>query len=58
MAGFATLGYGLPAAVMAKRSHPERIVAHVDYHLGVARREVGRLVRSLTLTPAETRETP
>ncbi|MBE7248066.1 MAG: GntR family transcriptional regulator, partial [Actinomycetospora chiangmaiensis] len=39
-----------PVLAAIEAGHPERIVAHVDYHLGVARREVGRLVRSLTLT--------
>lgn len=37
-----------PVLEAIEAGHPERIVAHVDYHLGVARREVGRLVRSLT----------
>jgi len=28
--------------------HPERITAHIDYHIGHAWREVGKLVRELT----------
>lgn len=37
-----------PILAAIEAGHPERIVAHIDHHLGDARREVGRLVRSLS----------
>jgi hypothetical protein len=38
-----------PAPVLAaiEQGHPERIVAHVDYHIGHAWREVSKLVREI-----------
>lgn len=40
-----------PVLAALEAGHAERIVAHVDHHLGVARREVGRLVRALSPGP-------
>ncbi|MEH3147820.1 MAG: GntR family transcriptional regulator [Methylobacterium frigidaeris] len=37
-----------PVLAAIEAGHPERIVAHVDHHVGVAWREVGRLVRALS----------
>ncbi|WP_245524388.1 GntR family transcriptional regulator [Methylobacterium nonmethylotrophicum] len=42
-----------PVLEAIEAGHPERIVAHIDHHIGVARREVGRLVQSLTPTIPE-----
>jgi DNA-binding GntR family transcriptional regulator len=47
-----------PVLEAIEAGHPERIVAHVDHHLGVARREVGRLVRSLAPHPERDAEIP
>src|SRR5258708_39615357 len=37
-----------PLLAAIEAGHPERITAHVDYHIGHAWREVGKLVRELT----------
>lgn len=39
-----------PILAAIEAGHPERIVAHIDHHIGVAWREVGALVRSLPPT--------
>jgi DNA-binding GntR family transcriptional regulator len=36
-----------PVLAAIEEGHPERIVAHIDHHIGHAWREVGRLVREL-----------
>jgi DNA-binding GntR family transcriptional regulator len=36
-----------PLLAAIEAGHPERITAHVDYHIGHAWREVGKLVREL-----------
>jgi len=36
-----------PVLAAIEAGHPERIVAHLDYHLGVAWREVAKLVRAM-----------
>ncbi|MBR0755480.1 GntR family transcriptional regulator [Bradyrhizobium jicamae] len=41
-----------PVLAAIEAGHPERIVAHVDYHIGHAWREVGRLVREIPPWPA------
>ncbi|NEU96109.1 GntR family transcriptional regulator [Bradyrhizobium uaiense] len=40
-----------PVLAAIEAGHPERIVAHVDYHIGHAWREVGRLVREIAPWP-------
>ncbi len=40
-----------PTLAAIEGGHPERVVARVDHHVGVAWREVGALVRSLPLSP-------
>jgi DNA-binding GntR family transcriptional regulator len=41
-----------PVLAAIEAGHPERIVAHVDHHIGHAWREVGRLVREIPPWPA------
>jgi DNA-binding GntR family transcriptional regulator len=41
-----------PVLAAIEAGHPERIVAHIDHHLGHAWREVGRLVREIPSLPA------
>ncbi|OKO82558.1 GntR family transcriptional regulator [Bradyrhizobium sp. NAS96.2] len=41
-----------PVLAAIEAGHPERIVAYVDYHIGHAWREVGRLVREIPPWPA------
>ena len=36
-----------PVLAAIEQGHPERIVAHIDYHIGHAWREVGKLVREI-----------
>jgi DNA-binding GntR family transcriptional regulator len=36
-----------PVLAAIEQGHPERIVAHIDHHIGHAWREVGRLVREI-----------
>jgi DNA-binding GntR family transcriptional regulator len=36
-----------PILAAIEQGHPERIVAHIDYHIGHAWREVGKLVREI-----------
>lgn len=38
-----------PILSAIEAGHPERIVAHIDHHIGVAWREVGTLVRTMPL---------
>ncbi|MGF6307080.1 DNA-binding GntR family transcriptional regulator [Bradyrhizobium sp. i1.8.4] len=40
-----------PVLAAIEAGYPERIVAHVDYHIGHAWREVGRLVREIPPWP-------
>ncbi|MFB9264155.1 GntR family transcriptional regulator [Bradyrhizobium erythrophlei] len=40
-----------PVLAAIEAGHPERIVAHIDYHIGHAWREVGRLVRDIPRWP-------
>ncbi|MGY2053050.1 GntR family transcriptional regulator [Methylobacterium sp. JK268] len=40
-----------PVLAAIEAGHPERIVAHIDHHVGVAWREVGRLARALSTNP-------
>ncbi|ACA15233.1 transcriptional regulator, GntR family [Methylobacterium sp. 4-46] len=40
-----------PVLAAIEAGHAERIVAHVDHHVGVAWREVGRLARALSPHP-------
>jgi DNA-binding GntR family transcriptional regulator len=40
-----------PVLAAIEEGHPERIVALIDYHIGHAWREVGRLVREIPQTP-------
>lgn len=48
-----------PVLAAIEAGHPERIVAHVDHHIGVARREVVRLLEGLApQSPASHRQTP
>ena len=41
-----------PVLAAIEAGHPERIVAHIDHHIGHAWREVGRLVREIPSLPA------
>jgi DNA-binding GntR family transcriptional regulator len=41
-----------PVLAAIEAGHPERIVAHVDHHIGHAWREVGRLLRDIPPWPA------
>ena len=41
-----------PVLAAIEAGHPERIVAHIDHHLGHAWREVSRLVREMPPWPA------
>ncbi|MFE1598847.1 GntR family transcriptional regulator [Methylobacterium sp. ID0610] len=40
-----------PVLAAIEAGHPERIVAQIDHHIGVAWREVGRLARTLSPKP-------
>jgi DNA-binding GntR family transcriptional regulator len=41
-----------PVLAAIEAGYPERIVAHVDHHIGHAWREVSRLLRDIPLLPA------
>src|SRR5215475_3829891 len=41
-----------PILAAIEEGHPERIIAHVDHHIGHAWREVGRLLRDIPPWPA------
>jgi DNA-binding GntR family transcriptional regulator len=44
-----------PLLAAIEAGHPERIVAHIDYHIGHAWREVGKLAREIAPSaPADT----
>src|SRR6266581_5715558 len=45
-----------PVLAAIEEGHPERIVAHIDHHLGHAWREVGKLVREIPSVNNATKE--
>jgi DNA-binding GntR family transcriptional regulator len=45
-----------PVLAAIEQGHPERIVAHIDYHIGHAWREVSRLVREIPAAAADVKE--
>ena len=45
-----------PVLAAIEQGHPERIVAHIDYHIGHAWREVSRLVREIAPAVADAKE--
>ena len=45
-----------PVLAAIEEGHPERIVAHIDYHIGHAWREVSRLVREIAPAATDAKE--
>jgi DNA-binding GntR family transcriptional regulator len=45
-----------PVLAAIEQGHPERIVAHIDYHIGHAWRQVSRLVREITPAVADAKD--
>ena len=45
-----------PVLAAIEQGHPERIVAHIDYHIGHAWRQVSRLVREIAPAAADAKE--